>query len=58
LQPCYDNDTKTEEKRKDAGQTKEEESTPKEIHEKQEVNKDPDGSRHRQCHVSAATPRY
>jgi acetyl-CoA carboxylase carboxyltransferase component len=37
LQSCYNNDTKTEERQKNAKQTKEEETTSKKVHEKQEV---------------------
>jgi hypothetical protein len=37
LQLCYNNDTKTEERQKNAEQTKEEESTSKKVHEEQEI---------------------
>jgi hypothetical protein len=48
--------TTRKERQKDAGQTKKEETTSKEIHEKQEINKKPNGSRHRQYQVRATTP--
>jgi hypothetical protein len=42
LQSCYKNDTKTEEKQKDAEQAKkEEERASKKVHEKQEIAQEP-----------------